>query len=141
MAGLSEIRAGLAENLRSIQGIQVSPWLLSNPTPPAIEIQPGEIDWDRAMQRGLDELTLTIRAFVAISTDIGAQHRLDELLAPSGPSSVKAAAESDRTLGGLVDDLRVTRCTGYRLFTRDGGVSVLGAEWTVQIFASPKGDA
>ena len=36
------------------------------------------------------------------------QDKLDTLLAGTGPKSIKTAIESDRTLGGLVNTLRVT---------------------------------
>lgn len=135
MASLTDIREALAANLASITGLQQSAYLLSNPTPPAAEVQPSEIDYDAAFQRGMDEWTLIVRVFVGVSSDIGAQKRLDGMIASSGASSIKAAVESDRTLGGAVDDLRVTRCTGYRVFAREGGAGVLGAEWEVQVIA------
>lgn len=135
MPSLEDIRTGLATNLAGVTGLAESPYLLSNPTPPACEIQPGPIEYDQAFRRGLDRWTLTVRVFVGPSSDIGAQKRLDTMLAPAGTDSIKAALESDRTLGGMVDDLQVTRCEGYRVFVREGAPSVLGAEWTVVVLA------
>ncbi|MBX5461640.1 MAG: hypothetical protein IRZ28_11190 [Steroidobacteraceae bacterium] len=133
---MADIRTGLAANLAPIPGLQESPWLLSNPTPPAAEIQPDEVDYDQALGRGLDRWRFTVRVFAGFTSDVGAQKLLDLMLAPSGPRSVKAALESDCTLGGKVDDLRVTRCSGYRLYGRDGGPSVLGAEWQVEVLVA-----
>ena len=76
-----------------------------------------------------------MRVFVGAVTDIGSQKRLDGMLAATGADSVKAAIESDRTLDGACDSLRVVRCSGYRLFGREGAPSVLGAEWDVEIYA------
>jgi hypothetical protein len=84
----------------------------------------------------MDTWTMIVRVFVGVASDIGAQKRLDAMIASSGASSVKQALESDPTLGGTVDDLRVTRCTGYRVFTREGGTGVLGAEWEVEVIAT-----
>jgi hypothetical protein len=136
MATIAEIREGLAANLSTIPGLAESAYLLSNPTMPAAEIQPGEITYDQAMRRGLDEVMMTVRVFVAAGLDQAAQRKLDLMLAPDGDDSVKAALESDTRLGSTVDDLHVTACTGPRIFTREGMPSVLGAEWTVRVLSS-----
>lgn len=133
---LTQIREGLAANLAAIDGCQVSAYMLSNPTPPTVHVYPGDIDYDLAMHRGLDKWTLTVQAFVGMVSDQGAQVKLDAFLAPSGATSVKAAVESDKTLGGLVSDLQVVSCSGYRVYARESGGPVLGAEWTVEVLAS-----
>jgi hypothetical protein len=135
MASLEQIREGLAANLEVIDGVQVSRYLLSSPTPPAIEIAPGPIQFDKSMHRGLDKLQIIIRAFVGVTTDIGAQKRLDRMLEGSGPDSIKEAAESDRTLGGAASGLQVTSASAPRIY-RQGNSELLGAEWTVEIFAA-----
>jgi hypothetical protein len=135
MASLTELREALAANLVSIPGVQQSAYLLSAPTPPAIEIQPDAIEYDLTMRRGTDRWRFIVRAFVGATTDIGAQKRLDRMLASAGVDSVKAAIESDRQLGGVCDDLRAVRCSGYRSFQREGAAAVLGAEWEVEVLA------
>lgn len=135
MASLTEIREGMAAAL-DLDGFQVSPWLLSNPTPPAVMVFPSEIEYDSAMSRGHDDWLLTVQAMVGLASDIGAQQRLDELLAPSGPSSVKDLLEpapGQPALGGIVDDIRVESCTGYRVYVRTGGDAAIGAEWSVRV--------
>jgi hypothetical protein len=133
---VQEIREGLAANLSTIPGLAESAYLLSNPTMPAAEIQPGEITYDQAHQRGLDEIMMTVRVFVGAGLNEGAQKLLDLMLAASGEYSVKTALESDRTLGGAADDIHVTSCTGPRIFTRDAMPSAIGAEWTVRVLLS-----
>jgi len=133
---LAELRAGLATNLATIADTQISAYMLAQPTPPTIQILPEEIDYDGAMQRGMDTWRITVQAFVGLVSDIGAQKRLDLMLAPTGSTSVKAAVESDTTLGGKCDDLRVTQATGYKIYSLQGqAAAVLGAEWTVEIVA------
>jgi hypothetical protein len=129
MADVTALREGLAANLESIPRLAESPWLLSNPNPPAVEIQPGEIEYDQAYWRGTD-----LHRFVA--SDKGAQKLLDRFMNGSGDYSVKAALESDCTLAGACDDLHVKRCSGPRIFSREGMASVLGAEWDVEVIAS-----
>lgn len=137
MATLKEIREGLALNLRtSINEIQATGYMMSDPTPPSAEIVPTRVEYDLAMARGLDRLSFIVRIFVSFTQDLGAQMKLDEYLAPSGARSVKVALESDVTLGGTVDDLHVTEQSGYQTWAREGHPFVLGADWMVEVYAS-----
>lgn len=147
MAALTDIREGLAANLRAVlTGVQVIPYMLASPSPPTVHVYPGGgaelIEYDLAMGRGLDRWMFTVQAFVGTSSDQGAQMKLDEFIASSGPQSVKAAVEADQTLAGALTinpgetPVRVLSCTGYRVYARDGGSPVLGAEWNVQVLAT-----
>jgi hypothetical protein len=139
VASFSQIREGLAANLRTIRigsNIQpnVSAYMLSNPIPPGIQVFPGPLEYDLAMRRGVDQPTWIVQAFVAFTTDIGSQALLDELCAPTGTGSVKSAVEADKTLGGAVASLQVTGMSGYRVVTADSGGMVV-AEWDVTVYA------
>lgn len=136
MATLEQIREGLKANLAAITGVQVSAYMLAQPTPPAICVFPGPIDYDQAMARGVDKWMLTIRAFAGLTSDEGAQIVLDRFLAPSGATSVKQAAESDKTLDGVVASVRVVSCTGYGVYQFEGRPPLLGADWSVEIYAT-----
>lgn len=133
MASLQEIREGLAAALVPLEGVQQSAYVLWNPTPPAADVAPEGVDYHQAMESG-SKWKLIVRVFVGAISDIGAQKRLDLYLAEEGAESVKALIEADSTLGGVVDDLIVTKCSGYRAYERAGGQPVVGAEWTVEIF-------
>ena len=138
MASLADIRQGLAANLAVLEGIQVSSYILGNPTLPVIWVRPAPsegIEYHRAFANGLEEWTLLVQAYFASGiTDIGAQKKLDELLESSGATSVKAAIESDKTLGGVAKDLKVERCTGYLEYGRPDGTTALGCDWTVVVY-------
>src|SRR5262245_15343551 len=139
MASLTAIREAMAENLSSISGMQVSPYLLSNPTPPAAHIFPSPtdpIDFDKTMQRGHDDVVLIVQVFVALTGDIGPQKVLDQYLAGSGSKSFKAALESDPTLNGESDDLRVTGVTAYQRYVLPTGGEVLAADLRVEVLAT-----
>jgi hypothetical protein len=136
---LSEIRAALAANLATLadaEGLQINAYMLSNPTPPNIDIFPDKVTYDITMQRGGDSNMLTVRACVGLASDVGAQQKLDRLIASTGASSIKAAIESDPTLGGNCDDLRVTECSGYQVYPQGAEISILAANWTVQVETS-----
>jgi hypothetical protein len=134
LPSLSEIREGIAEALGAIDGIQASAYMLPNPTPPTIQVFPEEVDYDEAGARGLDMWTLTVQAFVGTAGELEAQKLLDAYLSPAGATSVKAAIETDPTLGGVIDDLRVTKASGYRIY-RISNFEYLGCEWTVEVYA------
>lgn len=54
--------------------------------------------------------------------------RLDELLIPTGESSVKEALESHPQLS-----VHVVKHAGYRIYPQPGGQQALGSEWTVDV--------
>lgn len=135
-----ELREGIAANLGDIAGLQESAYVLASTTFPAAQVSPDEIDYDKTFQRGLDAYRFRVMVLVGSVSDIGAQKRLDGFLDPEGATSVKEAVESDKTLGGAAEDLRVTKCSGYRMYERDkGSPPALGAEWTVEVWAAGDG--
>lgn len=141
MSQSQAIREAIAASLagiRTVTGIDVSPVVLSSPVPPCGYVADGEIHYDKAGSRGLDELFFTVVLLAGFTTDTRAQQRLDDLRAPSGALSVKTLIEADRTLGSVCDDLQVTKATApdaYKLPTSSNlGV---GAEWTVRVLATP----
>lgn len=136
MATLGEIRQGLANNLSGLKGVQVLPYISANPKPPTVWVMPGGVTYDRASRRGLDDVTMTLQAFVAMPVPRRSQELLDAMMAPTGSQSIKTLVESDRTLGGVVDDVRVTEASGYQTAVVEGKGSVLLCEWTVAVMAS-----
>jgi hypothetical protein len=132
-ATMAEIRQGIANNLASLEGVQVSPYMLANSTLPAIHIFPSAVSYDQAMHRGVDAQTMTVQAMVAFGSDQGAQVTLDELLAPSGSRSVKAAIESDKTLGGKVQDVWVQEAGNYVITALPESRQILSVNWTVLV--------
>lgn len=134
------IRQGLADSLAPLNAggswISIDPYMLQNPNPPHIQIMPGEITYDIVMSRGGDELLFVVQAFVVANFDVNAQMKLDQMLADGGPLSIKELVESDRTLGGVIDDLRVRNNTGYNVYSLASRGPVLGADWHVEVVSS-----
>lgn len=134
MTTLLDIRQAIADVIAaSIDGLQITPYMLSNPTPPAAHVFPANLDPHKTFGPGeTQEWTFTLQVFVAeAGGDQGAQIKLDEYL--RGPRSVQDALEADPTLGGVVGDLTVTNVSGYRNFVTQGRANVLGAEWTLLV--------
>ena len=134
MSLTNDIKEAIAANLKSsIQGMQILGYVRDQVIPPAADIRRGTVDYDRALEGGVHFWVMFVRVFVAGITDKGAQAQLDAYLDPDGSSSVKAAIESDRQLGGLVDDLHVSNATGEQTYTM-GGSQMIGSEWTVNVW-------
>lgn len=133
-ATTAQVREALRDTLADgIDGWQVSAYMLALPQPPTIDIRPGAKRFDLAMARGLDEALFIVRGMVAFNADIGAQVKLDTLLDSTTAGSVKVVLEADKTLGGLVQDLRVTEHTPYQALLLEGQPAILGVEFTVQV--------
>lgn len=138
MSTIADLRQALAAALGTIPEVQVSAYILSNPTPPFIQIIPGSslgpaLDYDKAMGRGLDYANFTVQAVVARQDGEGAQKLLDRFMENVAPYSVKAAIEADGRLGGLCDDCSATEASGVQIVTPPQGGELLLVEWTVQI--------
>jgi hypothetical protein len=134
LPSIEAVRAALANNLSTIPDVQVSPYMLGSPTPPSIHVQTGPAEYHQAMRDGAEWWEFRVFAFVSNNNDIAAQRRIDRMFASDGVESVKAALESDDTLGGLCDDLWVTGRSGMQAYAPEGRAPVWGAEWTVRVF-------
>ena len=138
---IADIRAGLVANLaESFDGYPISGYEMSDVKPPCFEVGfqlDRGIEFNAAMARGIDVYNLIVRGIVNASPDIRAQEILDEWCAPSGATSVRAALEADRTLGGVAQNLVVTDMSNYRAFAVPSkpNVTYLAAEWSVQVYA------
>lgn len=134
MASISGIRDGLAVRLATITGLRTTSYEPDKIAVPAAVVGDVEVTFDRAMGRGLDEIKVTVRLYASRAADRSGQKALDAYLTGSGPSSVKAAIEADRTLGGACSDLRVTGVDGYGVY-EVAGTAYYGAEFAVTVYA------
>jgi hypothetical protein len=76
-------------------------------TPPCAVVGQLDFTFDIDNARGLDQASVDIFVIVQRISERTGQDKLDLFLAGSGTGSIKTAIESDRSLGGLVDTLRV----------------------------------
>jgi hypothetical protein len=140
LATITEIRDGLVANLQTALGDQIqalrSP--VGNPTPPTAWVLRDRTDFDVTLQRGTDMHVFLVQLLVGLVDGLDSQDLLDQYAAPAGGLSVKAAIESDTTLGGLVDDLRVTevaRDQVHLIYGQAASAQYLGTEFTVEVYA------
>ena len=129
---VATLRAGLAANLATITGLRVSAYVPDLIEPPMAVVNAPTIRYDTAFQRGSDEYTFTVDVYVSRQVVKNAQKVLDAYI---DPSAVKAALETDRTLGGAAMDSRVTGMTSYR--AEDvGETPLLAASFEVMVVAA-----
>lgn len=104
----SQVRDGLKTQLQAIEGLRVYDLIPDVVTPPCAIVGQLDFTFDINNARGLDQAQCDVFVIVQRFSERAGQDKLDAYLSGSGTSSIKAAIESDRTLGGAVDTLRVT---------------------------------
>ena len=152
---LTEIRKAIAANIQAAPcGAAFSQILhapVGSPTTPCAWVIRADTQFDFTLQddsdEGVDELTFIVQVFVSLGDDLESIDLLDQFASKGGPMSIKKAIETidsppNITLGGLVDDLRVTMI-GRDQIMRLPGLAVeaifLGHDYTVQVYASGAG--
>ncbi len=135
MATLTAIRSGLKTNLANITSLVVYDYVPDSIEPPtAIVGVVDSIDYDSTMARGADTYTIPIFLYVSRVDAEDSQDTLDGYLASSGSSSVKAQVESDLTLGGSAQSVRVIEADNYGVYNVNN-IDYLGVEFTVEVIA------
>ena len=131
---LSDIRTAMGAALSAVPNLRVREVLPPLVTPPMAVIAPNQIEYDLNARNGLHRYTFTVTVFVVKADDRAAQLRVDPFVAPTGTGSIKGALEADRTLGGVVNTLRVTNVSNYS--SQDANdVLFLAVDFEVEVFA------
>lgn len=107
MTNINGVRDALKANLQTITGLRVYDLIPDVVVPPCAVVGQLDFQFDIDNQRGLDQASVDIFVIVQRISERTGQDKLDNFLAGSGSGSIKTAIESDRTLDGLVDTLRV----------------------------------
>ena len=120
-----------------ISELQVDGRLVMNPTPPCIDIYPGEPFQEAfTMGHGNNSFFFSVRGRVHTADHEAGQDLLLSMMDPAEPESVLQAIVSDTTLGGLVDDLAVVEGPSSFGYFNDPGSTenrLLGCIWRVQV--------
>lgn len=134
---VAAIQQGMATAVVNVTGLkQAFATLPDSIEPPTFAPTEVEIDYDQAFGAGsLTQNLFTCGVFTSRGDSQTGRAALAGFLAPTGSGSIKAALESDRTLGGVAKTLRVERARGaYRLYTI-GGIDYLGCMIDVRVWA------
>jgi hypothetical protein len=121
-----------------IDGLQLSPLFNPNPTPPSIDIYPGDPFETGTDFGGGSQLLFVVRARATTADHESGQRCLLRLLDRSDAASVEEALTKDQTLGGVVDSLGIAEngVSGYTVYLDDvtGGGRLIGCEWRVEVY-------
>lgn len=135
MSTLAQLREGLGDNLRTIEGLRVSEDLPEQVNPPMAVIALQSVIYDQSFQKGLVLYNFQVALLAARASDRWAQIRLDEFTSTSGAKSVKEAIESDKQLGGVAFDTRVTEMGAIGTVQLDDNI-YLAAEFVVEVYSN-----
>jgi len=134
VSSISELRAGLATNLKTIRGLRVVETLPDVVNPPMAMIGLSKVQYNQQNQRSMSLYTFQVTVVVGRVSERTAQKALDVLVAP-GSGSVKYAIEVDRTLGGKAFDVFVPELSNIGAVSVNG-IDYFSAEFSVQVYAS-----
>ena len=104
---VSQIKTCLAANLATVSGLRAYAYQPDNVNTPFAWPLLDSIQYNGAMGGGLITHKFTVSVVVGRSAERTAQTLLDGYLSYAGATSIRQAIESDRTLGGVVQDLIV----------------------------------
>lgn len=104
----SDVREGLKNNLKNIDDLRIYDIMPDVIVPPSAVIGQLDFTFDLNNSRGLDQANVDVYVIVQRFSERSGMQNLDKYLSGSGNYSIKQAIESDRTLGGACNTLRVT---------------------------------
>jgi hypothetical protein len=131
---LAQLQAAIADALRplesEIEGLQVYGFLNANPSPPSLDVYPGDpFQTGAGFGVGQSQVYFTIRARVSTADQEGGQRQLLRMLDPQDTASVEAA----------LADVAVAvpeGVSGFREYLEEASSDgrLLGCEWRVSAF-------
>lgn len=125
---------GIGQLLKMVSGLRVFDFVPDSFSPPAAVVSlPESIDFDFSFREGSHRLTVPVYVLVGKASDRSARDQLSVYMANSGASSIKAAIESDPTLGGTAQTARVSRATVQVMTV--AGMDFLAASFDVDVIA------
>lgn len=110
-ATVTQVRAGLTTRLGTIAGLRTSAYPPDQLNPPIGFAVLETVEYHRAMGGGDVVMRWSVFVIVGRYTDRIAHASLDGYLSYSGATSLRAALEGDRTLGGVAQTLIVSDAT------------------------------
>lgn len=135
MASLTNIRNGIGTALESISSLMVYKYVPDSIEPPtAIVGIVDNVNYDLTEARGADRYEIPVFLYVSRVDAQDSQETLDSYLASSGSSSIKTQIESDITLGGVAQSVRVVEADNYGVYSINN-IDYLGVEFTVEVIA------
>ena len=134
---ITDIRAGIGANLRTLTGLRVAETIPDSFSPPIAIISLSSVQYNGAFNtksvQGLTTYNFTVSVIVGKVAERVAQNRLDAYIS-TGEQSVKKAIEVDRQLGGAAFDCVVSEMTNVGA-VQLGDATYLACDFAVQVYA------
>lgn len=135
-ATVSEIMTGIKGRLATVSGLRTSDYLPDNVNPPVAITALDSIEYHQAARGGAAVHELTVTVIVGAASERAAQGRLDGYLSYSGDTSIRAAIEADKSLGGVAQTCIVNSAGGISAIEiGSANTRYLIATWTVTVYA------
>jgi hypothetical protein len=131
---VSQIKTGLAANLATVSGLRAYAYQPDNVNTPFAWPLLDSIQYNGAMGGGLITHKFTVSVVVGRSAERTAQTLLDGYLSYAGALSIRTALESDRTLGGVVQDLIVESANNISTLEANDA-TYLAIDFVVTVYA------
>lgn len=132
-ATITQVKTGLAARLATITGLRTYAYQPDQLNAPMAYSNLDSITYHRTFG-GMTEQQYTVTVIVARATERTAEASVDGYTAYSGTTSVRAAIEADRTLGGVVDDLIVESATGIQSISAND-TEYLSVDFVVRVYS------
>jgi hypothetical protein len=133
---ITDIRDGIEANLETITGLRGYSEIPENPSIPAAVVNLDSVDYHQAFKNGLTQYNFTVSVIVGRFNARSAQQNLNEFADSTGGNSIKAAIESDRTLGGNAFDCVVQTMGGINNIDLNDGNNYLATDFSVVVYAN-----
>jgi hypothetical protein len=142
-ASLIEIMDEMADQIRNAFSavtdvdIQIEPRLVVNPTPPTIDLYPGDSSRDPESASFVDlngAYLFTVRARVQTADTVAGQDLLLAFMDDENPLCLAQALDDDPTLNGLASSMDARDPSGYRVYPLPGAEGgLLGFQFTAVV--------
>lgn len=133
-ATISAASAGIKQQLKQIPGLRVVDYLPDQINPPTAIMTVDSVTYHRAFGMGDPVYQFTITVIVSRASERTAQDKLEAFMSATGTQSVRAALESDMTLGGAVQQAFIDRAGNIQAITVNE-VSYVAVDFTAIVHA------
>ena len=133
-ATVTQIKQGIATALATISGLRSYAYQPDNLNPPFAWPMLDTVTYNGAMRGGLVTHVFTVTVVVGRAAERTAQNALDGYVGYDSATSIRAALEADRTLGGVVQNLLVESANNIST-TEGNDTTYLMVDFRVVVYA------
>lgn len=135
MASIKGLRDGLKTRLATVTGIYTHDTIPDDVYPPAAIVGfPTTVRYDFTMRTPVSRYTFPVRVIAGRVAEDEGQDKVDDLCSPDGALSIRAAVDSDPTLGGVAHSSRVVEARNFGVY-EVAGIPYIGGEFEIEVIA------